>query len=75
MGLGHLGQQHQADPAQLLGLDKVAVGREDRVPYPQGIDLGLLMPLQGLIDGQLERPRRNQVSDQLFQQHPADGQG
>ena len=45
---GHLGQQHQADPAQPLGLDEVAVGRADRVPIdPQGLDPGLPCAARG----------------------------
>ena len=60
------GQQLQADPAQSLGLDEVAVGRADRVPvHPQGLDFLPPAPFQGLVDSQQERSRRHQVPDQL----------
>ena len=76
VGPGDLDQQHQADPAQSLGLDEVAVGGAHRVPvHPQGLDLLPPAPFQGLVDGQPQRSRRNQVLDQLAQQYPADGQG
>ncbi len=74
-GPGHVGPQHQADPAQPLGLDEVAVGGADRVPIdPQGLNFGPPAPFQGLVDGQVQRSRRRQVWDQVCQQHPADDQ-
>lgn len=74
---GHIHPQHQADPAQPLGLDEVAAGGPHGIlVHPQSGNLGPPAPFPGLIDPQPDGvPRRHQVRDQQTPQHLAYRQG
>jgi len=68
-------QQHEADPAQTVGLNQVRVRGPHRVTIDApGLDLGSPTAFDGVIDAQYDRPAASKGGDQQLQQQLAGAQ-
>lgn len=63
--------QHQTQPAQTTGFDKVAKAGTYRIPIDAfGLDLGAPTPLNGIIQAQHHQPMYGKRGHQQSQKHP-----